>query len=144
MKKISILILFTCCFLSCSKDDDDINPLVGRWYYEQIIYTSWNSESMISSTGNFPGCEADSHYNISGNYVELTEFLSCEKWNIFQGTFNSEKNQITIANSKTESSVYDVQLEKGKLILRNTTTSIYNNELWTHTITQICVRRPAK
>src|SRR5690348_9099198 len=122
MKKITLLIFLTSCFLSCSKDD--VNPLEGRWYYQQIIYADFASDKGVSSTGTLFDCKGDSYYDISGNHVGLKEFLSCENWNIFQGTFNSEKKEITIANSSTESSVYDVHLENGKLVLEATTTSI--------------------
>ena len=143
MKKTLLLIFLTCCFLSCSQDDaDNKNPLEGRWYYEQTIHTTtYPGGGVVSSTRSLGDCEGDSYYDISDNHVELKEFLSCENWNTFQGTFDSENNEIIIANSNEEFSEYNVQLEDEKLVLRNETTSIVNGEEATHTITQICTRR---
>src|SRR5437660_397478 len=123
MKKLSTLIFITCCFLSCTKDDANKNPLEGRWYYQQIIYADFASDKVVSSTGNLVDCKGNSYYDISNNRVSVKEFLSCEKWNTFQGTFNSENNQITIGNRSTEFTIYDVQLENEKLVLTETTSS---------------------
>jgi hypothetical protein len=144
MKKISTLIFLVCCFLSCTKDDaNDVNPMEGRWYYEQIIYsTDYPDDRGVSSTGSLYDCQGNSFYYISGNHIELKEFLSCENSNTHQGTFDSEKNEIIIGNSSTEPSLYNVRLEDGKLILQNKTTGTINNETVTYTITQICGRQP--
>ncbi|WP_233882043.1 lipocalin-like domain-containing protein [Tenacibaculum piscium] len=91
------LVAVVLMFASCSSDDDNTNPLVGKWNYF--------SSSMSGSNANLSNCESKS-------YMVFTE-----------ETFTEVSYELYEGNCESETSVGSYITKDGKIILSDNDSS---------------------